>query len=220
LPFGVTNGVSAFQRSVDEFIKKHRFKVCAYLDGLTVTGETIEEHDRNLKCLLDAAAECNLTINKERSKCRVTELKMLGYLVAYKQIKPDPKRLQALLDLPEPTCAKELKRVSGLFSYYAKWIPNISKKAGPLLHCKAFPLSNEAVIAFKTLRNDLCNAILGSIQDGVPFEVEMDASDFALTAVLSQDSCPVAFVSRTLSACEKRYSVVEKEVTAIIEAVR
>jgi len=41
---------------------------------------------------------------------------MLRYLVAYKQIKPDPKRLQALLDLPEPTCAKELKRVSGLFS--------------------------------------------------------------------------------------------------------
>ena len=45
---------------------------------------------------------------------------MHGYLVAYKQIKPDPRRLQALLDLPEPTCAKDLKRVCGLFSYYAK----------------------------------------------------------------------------------------------------
>jgi len=43
------------------------------------------------------------------------------------------------------------------------------------------------VIAFKTLKNDLCNASLGSVQDGVPFEVETDASDFALlhkTAVL------------------------------------
>jgi len=26
LPFGVTNGVSAFQRSINEFIKKHRLK--------------------------------------------------------------------------------------------------------------------------------------------------------------------------------------------------
>jgi len=145
---------------------------------------------------------------------------MLGYLVAYKQIKPDPKRLQAVLDLPEPTCAKELKRVSGLFAYYAKWIPTFSKKAGPLLHCKAFPLSNEAVIAFKTLKIDLCNASLGSIQDGVPFEVETDVSDFALAAVLSQDGRPVAFMSRTLSACEKRCSAVEKKATAIIEAVR
>jgi len=37
----VTNGVSAFQRSINEFIKKHRLKkVYAYLDDLTVTGET------------------------------------------------------------------------------------------------------------------------------------------------------------------------------------
>jgi len=80
---------------------------------------------------------------------------MLAYLVAYKQIKLDPKRLQALLDLPDPICAKELKRVSGLFAYYAKRIPNFSKKAGLLLHCKAFPLSNEAVIAFKTLKSSM-----------------------------------------------------------------
>ena len=182
---------------------------------MTVTGETLEEHDRNLKCLLDTAAECNLTISEEKSKFRVTELVMLGYLVANKQIKPDPKHLQALLDLPELICAKELKPVSGLFSYYAKWIPNFSTKAFPILHCNAFPLSNEAVIAFKTLKNDLCNAILGSVQDGEPFEVETDASDFALTAMLQKTACPVAFMSRTLSACEKRYADVEKEATSI-----
>jgi len=112
---------------------------------LTVTGATLEEHDRNLKCLFDTVAECNLAINEEKSNFRVTELVMLGYLVAYKEIKPDPKRLQALLGLPEPTCAKELERVSGLFSYYAKWIPNFSKKAGLLLHCNAFPLSCDCI---------------------------------------------------------------------------
>jgi len=106
---------------------------------LTVTGETLEEHDRILKCLLNTTAECNLTISEEKSKFRVTDLVMLGYLVANKQIKSVPIRLQALLDLHEPTCAKELKRVSGLFSYYAKWIRNFSKKAGLLLHCNAFP---------------------------------------------------------------------------------
>jgi len=48
----------------------------------------------------------------------------------------------------------------------------------------AFPLSKDAVLALKMLKNDLSNASLGSIQDGVPFEVETDASDFALAAVL------------------------------------
>ena len=83
--------------------------------------------------------------------------------------------------------------MSGLFTCYAKWIPNFSEKVGPLLHCNAFSLSKEAVIAFKTLKADLCNASLGSIQVGVLFEVETYASDFALAAVLSQDRRPVAF---------------------------
>ena len=57
LPFGVTNGVSTFQRSIDCFIKRYQLqKVYADLDDLTVTGETIEKHDLNLKRLLDAAA--------------------------------------------------------------------------------------------------------------------------------------------------------------------
>ena len=105
----------------------------AYLDDLTVTGETIEEHDRNLKRLLDAAATCNLTFNEDKSKIRMTSLTMLGYLVSYQNLKPDPERLQALFDLPIPRSAKELKRVCGMFAYYARWIPNFSQKARPLL---------------------------------------------------------------------------------------
>ena len=106
LPFGVTNGVSAFQRSVDKF--KHCLKkVYAYLHDLTVTGETLE-HDRNLKCFLDVAAECNLTINEEKSKFRVAELEKLGYVVAYKQMKPYPN--VNICKLYRPTSADLCKR--------------------------------------------------------------------------------------------------------------
>jgi len=47
LPFGVTNGVSAFQRVTDDFIKRHKLrKVYADLDDLTVTGATKDEHQK------------------------------------------------------------------------------------------------------------------------------------------------------------------------------
>ena len=62
--------------------------------------------------------------------------------------------------------------MSGLFTCYAKWIPNFSEKVGPLLHSNAFSLSKEAVTAFKTLKEGLCNASLGSIQVGVLFEIK------------------------------------------------
>ena len=49
LPFDVSNGASAFQRVINDFILHHNLKkVYAYLDDLTVTGSTLEEHDQNL----------------------------------------------------------------------------------------------------------------------------------------------------------------------------
>ena len=61
-----------------------------------------------------------MTMNEFKSQLRVRTLDMLGYRVSFQQVKPDPQRLQPLLDLPPPRTPKELKRVSGMFSYYAK----------------------------------------------------------------------------------------------------
>jgi len=201
LSFGVTNGVATFQRCIDNFIKRFNLKkVYAYLDDLVVTGANLAEHDMNLKLLLDAAAECNLTLNETKSRFCTTTLDILGYRISHNQVKPDPQRLQPLLDLPAPSTAKELKRVSGMFSYYAKWISTFSEKASPLLHASIFPLDDGALKSFQRLKSDLAKACLGAIADGVPFEVETDASEFALAAILSQDGRLVAFMSRTLTS--------------------
>ena len=61
---------------------------------------------------------------------------------------------------------------------------------------------------------------MGAIKDDLPFEVETDASDYAIAATLSQNGRPVAYFSGTLNKTEKCYPAIEKEATAVIEAVR
>ena len=58
------------------------------------------------------------------------------------------------------------------------------------------------------------------INDEEPFTVECDASDLAIMATLNQNGRSIAFMSRTLTKSKRRYLAIEKEATAIIEAVR
>ena len=53
-----------------------------------------------------------------------------------------------------------------------------------------------------------------------PFEVQTDASDFALRGVLLQEGHPVAYESRKLSDAKRRYTAHEKELLAVIHCLR
>jgi len=57
-------------------------------------------------------------------------------------------------------------------------------------------LQSDAVAEFKSLREELLSACLKCIYNNEPFTVRCDASNFAITAVLSQGERPVDFMSR------------------------
>ena len=51
------------------------------------------------------------------------------------------------------------------------------------------------------------------------FEIHTDVSDFAIGGVLMQEKHPIAFESRKLNEAERRYTVQEKEMTAIVHCL-
>jgi len=56
VPFAVTNGVAAFQRTMDTFISNESLNdTFAYLDDITICGRDQAHHDRNLERFLAAA---------------------------------------------------------------------------------------------------------------------------------------------------------------------
>ncbi len=145
IPFGVTNGVACFQRIIADFINQERIPdTFAYLDNVTVCGNTQQEHDATLHRFLEAAGNNKLTFNHDKSMISVSSIKLLGYLFSHGSVQSDPERLQSLRELIAPYNVASLRQVMGMFSYYSQWIPHYSELTYPLSHCTSFPLTPTA----------------------------------------------------------------------------
>ena len=103
-----------------------------------------------------------------------------------------------------------------MFAYYTKSIHNFSGKIQPLVENTKFPLETKALKAYKQIKQELKVARLKPIDESLPFEVECDVSDVAISAALNQGEHPVAFMSKTLQGSELKYHIIEKEAMAIV----
>ena len=175
LPFGVTNGVACFQREMMKFVQDYNLKaVFPYLDNLTVCGINQADHDANLKLFLDAAEKSSLKFNDSKSIFSTRQLPALGYINEEGEIRPDPKRLRPMHELPVPHNMKSLNKCLGPFSYYSQWVPTYSNRIKPIASCKRFPLSQEAIQAFEEMKKITPKAVVSSaVDESIPFEVKL-----------------------------------------------
>ena len=95
-----------------------------------------------------------------------------------------------------------------------------SEKAFPLFQTTTFPVNKPVGEAFKSLKQELANAVVRGIDEDVPFEVKIDASDTAIAAALNQNGRSVALFLRVLNQSEQNHSSVKKEACAIVEALQ
>ena len=92
----------------------------SFADDVLVFGsdETMEEamahHVSNLIRVLECALTNGVTFNKEKMKLRQGSVRYMGHLLTADQLKADPEKVQALVNMPKPTNIKEVQRICEL----------------------------------------------------------------------------------------------------------
>lgn len=113
-------------------------------------------------------------------------------------------------------------------SWYRKFIPDYATIAAPLTKLlqkkQKWIWVNDQQTAFQELKNRLTEApVLSCPNFSVPFELQTDASNTGLGAVLTQtiDNVEhvISYASRSLLPAERNYSTTEKECLAVIWAI-
>jgi hypothetical protein len=230
LPFGLTNAPAVFMRLMNDVMRPLLDKcVVVFIDDILVYSSNHEEHQQHLRQVLERLREHRLYAKRSKCEFGKSSVTFLGHVLSADGIHTEPNKIRAIESWPAPANVEELRSFLGLASYYRRFIAGHAQITVPLTRLLKkdvpFTWGADEQTAFERLKKALITApVLRSPDPDLPYVVTTDASDFAVGAVLSQDDGagdrPVAFTSSTLSETRRRYAAYDKEMFAILEALR
>ncbi|XP_003729725.2 uncharacterized protein K02A2.6-like [Strongylocentrotus purpuratus] len=223
LPFGLKVSSEIFQKRLHLALDGLQGVRCV-ADDIIIWGNSDAEHDTRLQSLLQKCQTVGIVLNKEKCQFRLKEISFLGHIVSNSGLKADPSKIDAILNMSSPTCKDDIHRLRGMVNYLARYLPKLSDVMKPLNDLthnnSAWTWDSNHDKAFRLLKEMLIQApVLAFYNQSKPLQIQTDASATGLGAVMLQDGQPIAYASRMLSDPETRYSVIEKEMLAIVFAL-
>lgn len=230
MPMGLAGGPATMQAGITNALKKLLGKgVTAYMDDISISAEKKHKHDDLVHEVFEIIKRHNLQFHIKKCTFYAKEIEFLGFLVSPGLVRPNPRKVRAILDYPEPSTLKKVQGFLGMANYYRKFIKDYSHHAKPLTEAtsakKAFKFTPECRQAFNKLKDMLAYDVTLVIADfSKKFIITSDASDVAIGAVLSQgeppNDRPIQFFSKTLTAIQRSYPAHERECLALAEAIK
>jgi len=231
--FSLTNSPTTFQTMMDDIFEDliSEGVVVVYLDDILIFTETLEEHWKITRRVLELLEKHKLYLRPDKCEFEKTTVEYLGVIISHNSIVMDPVKIAGITEWPAPMNKKEVQSFLRFTNFYRRFIRDFSEHARPLFDLtrnnSGWHWGEAERAAFAKLKGSVTSAlVLISPDPTKPFCIEADSSNFATGAVLSQISSedekwhPVAFLSKSLSPVERNYEIHDKEMLAIIRALQ
>lgn len=220
MPFRLSNPPATFQRLADCVIGADlQPSVYIYLDDIVIVSHDFTSHLKTLDLVLQRLHDAGLNLSATKCAFCKPQLKYLGFLVDRYGLRPDPEKIQNILNVPAPKDVAAVRRFIGMSSWYRRFVPNFATIISPLTQLTRknakFNWTTECDEAFRNLKECLVTSpVLPAPEFNRSFVLQTDASAFGIGTVLTQtfeDGEHVfCFLSRSLTRQERNYSTTER----------
>uniref|UniRef100_A0A0A9XJ85 RNA-directed DNA polymerase n=1 Tax=Lygus hesperus TaxID=30085 RepID=A0A0A9XJ85_LYGHE len=229
MPFGLRNCPSVFTKAVMNALGSlaHDY-VLVFMDDLCVKSATIPEALDRLDHVLNVLTSAGFSLNPSKCEFVVRKVQYLGYDVCDGEIRPNTKKIDALISLPPPSTVSSLRRFLGLASYFRQFIPHFSVIAAPLYRLLGSKtnliwLPEHEDSRKKLITHLTTEPVLTIFNPQLPVELHCDACSLGYAGILLHivDKKPraIAFYSQRTTPTESRYHSYELETMAVVKSI-
>lgn len=194
-------------------------------DDILVFGKDKAEHDRNLAWVLGKCLQYNVKIKLEKCCFAKKEVQYLGFVISGNCIRPVSDKVEKLKQSKPPQTKTELRSIVGKFNFYSRFVPKYSKMLEPIREL----LNQNREFIWKPYHQQAVDNIIDSLNKKpihvlVPKHehkfVELHIMGDSLeTLCLDNEERLICRSSRFLSTAEANYSIIEKQLLALVHAL-
>ena len=225
MPFGSKNAPPTFQRLMDRILLGLTWKTClCYMDDIIIFSKSFTQHIIDVEKIIKICSNANLLLKP--SKCIIADNKVdyLGFSFTTKGMTITKNKLEAITSKPPPKSGKNLYSFLCGVQYYCRLIPRWGELTNQLYKMceskKKFVWDEKNLNSYEQLKKSLVTAPILAYPDfNKPFIMKTDASSTAIGGFLAQNFeliRPISFASRKLNETERKYTVSERELLAIV----
>jgi len=193
--FSITNSPATFQTMMDNIFEDLILEgiVMVYLDNILIFTETLEEHWKITRRVLELLERHKLYLHSNKCEFEKTTIEYLGVIISHNSIAMDPVKIPGITEWPALMNKKEVQSFLGFTNFYRQFIRDFSEHAHPLFNLtrndSGLRWGEAKRTAFAWLKGSVTSTPVLIFPDLTkPFRIEADSSDFAIGAVLSQVS--------------------------------
>ncbi len=219
LNFGISCASEIFQNAISQVLEGIP-GVLNVSDDIMIFSKSEEEHNNNLKSVLNRLKQNNLTLNSKKCQFARTRTEFFGFIFNASGMQADPKKMQAIVESAAPKSGAEVRSFLGMITYISRFIPNLATIAAPLRELtkknQSWKWGEPEQTSFDTLKDIIMKQeVMAYFDPNKDTKLLVDASPVGMGAILTQNNRVISYASRAMSSVESRYSQTEREALAI-----
>jgi hypothetical protein len=123
LPMGLACSLDIYQEKMSELFIDMTFVIVYQDDILVLTSGSFDDHLRQLSNVFKRLQHNNLQVNAKKSSFCALETEYLGFILTKEGIKPQQKKVNAILQVAPPRNVKQVRSFIGMLNHYKAMIP-------------------------------------------------------------------------------------------------
>jgi len=133
MPMGLKNAPTIHQHCVTAALRSLIGKIChIYLDDIIIWSNSLAEHEKNVHTVLEALHTAHLYVNPDKTHLFCTEINFLGHHISVHSIEADNKKVDQILNWPQPKSPTEVRGFLGLVHYIEAFLLALADHTGVL----------------------------------------------------------------------------------------